>query len=745
MEHDDNIDPIARYETFFKEFTTDGLFKYRDMIEKMPMQGERSLEINFDDLWNFDPKLARQTLQSPLECINAASQAIGNVMVIEAEDYATYTFHARFINLPEAHRVHLRKIRAEHIGKLISVNGILTRASEVKPQLVVGIFKCRVCEEKISIIQGDYYTKPYQCTNNSCNRKGPFNFIAQESSFIDWQKIRIQEKPEELPAGQLPRSLDSYLKEDLVDTVRPGNRITAVGILYSAQDIGQRGSLKTFHLFLEVNSLDTSEIDTERLEITPEEEKLIEDLSQDEWIHRKIIHSIAPTIYGIENVKEAIAFQLFGGVTREQKDGSRFRGESHILLVGDPGTGKSMLLQYVSKIAPRGLYTSGKGATAVGLCVSADTNVFLSNSLQPISQIVEKEFESGDIQRYNSEIEYKENKSDLKAFHIDNFKLKSQEISKVWRIKSPNKLIKLITRTGRELKLTPETSILVINQNKGLIWKKSRELKEKDCIAVTRSLANTSSKKVPSIYELIRDYPSDIYLLNVKRELKNLIDKIKIKFKISIHELAIKLGLNESTIYRWLKEDTQGSTSLENFSKLCYFLDENVEKYLPDEFYVEIKKGQKFIIPKKLDGDWFYVMGLLMGDGRISIDKRESGYGGISIGFSNRENVLLNKFLEFFQNLGCKVTISEGSKERPAEYRIWSALISHIFSKFGLTPSPKADKISPNPDIIFYPKEYLFKFLRGLYDADGWIIVPTSSNSGTIGFSSTSKKLIQFV
>ena len=367
METEDDYDPIARYEDFFKEFTPDGRIKYRNMIEQMPGQDERSLLINFDDLWNHDPGLAERTLKAPLEHVQAAGQAIRNLMVIEAEDYAVHTFHARFVNLPEAHRIHLRKIRSDHIGKLISVSGILTRASEVKPQLTIGMFKCRSCGEKIDIVQGEYYTKPYQCTNNNCNRKGPFTFIAQESRFIDWQKIRIQEKPEELPAGQLPRSLDGYLKEDLVDMVRPGNRITAVGILYSAQDMGQRGTLKTFHLFLEINSIDTSEIDTERLEITPEEKEQIDKLSQDEWVHRKIIHSIAPTIFGYENVKEAIALQLFGGVTKEQKDGTKFRGGSHLLLVGDPGTGKSMLLQYVAKIAPRGLYTSGKGATAVGL------------------------------------------------------------------------------------------------------------------------------------------------------------------------------------------------------------------------------------------------------------------------------------------------------------------------------------------------------------------------------------------
>jgi replicative DNA helicase Mcm len=368
MGTEEEFDPITRYERFFKEFASeDGQIKYRTAIEKMPTQNERSIEINFDDLWNFDPELAKRTLEAPIQNIDAAEKAITNLMMIEAEDYAKHTFHARFVNLPDSHRVHLRKLRSEHIGQLIAVNGILTRASEVKPQLTLGIFECKACGERISIFQGDFYTTPYQCPNNQCNKKGPFTFINTESKFIDWQKIRIQEKPEELPAGQMPRSLDAILQEDLVDTVRPGNRITAVGILHSARDQGQHGSLKTFHIYLDVSSVDTSEIDTERLEITPQEAKLIEDLSKDEWIHRKIVRSIAPTIYGYDTIKEAIALQLFGGVTKDQRDGTKFRGDSHLLLVGDPGTGKSMILQYVSKIAPRGLYTSGKGSSAVGL------------------------------------------------------------------------------------------------------------------------------------------------------------------------------------------------------------------------------------------------------------------------------------------------------------------------------------------------------------------------------------------
>ncbi len=748
MAVEDDYDPIARYETFFKDFTLDGQIKYRTRIEQMPTQDERSLHINFDDLWNFDPGLAEGTLKAPLEHINAASQAIKRVMEIKAKDYSAYTFFARFDNLPEDHRVDLRKIRSDHLGKLISVSGILTRASEVKPQLTVGVFQCKnpQCNQEITVIQEDYFTKPYQCENNNCNRKGPFKFIAQKSKFIDWQKIRVQEKPEELPAGQLPRSLDAYLKTDLVDTVRPGNRITAVGILYSAQDMGQRGRLTTFHVFLEINSIDSSEIDTDRLEITPKEKEEILKLAKDEWIHRKIIHSIAPTIYGYENVKEAIALQLFGGVSREQKDGSKFRGESHLLLVGDPGTGKSMLLQYVSKIAPRGLYTSGKGTTAVGLCISADSSVFLSDGFQPISEIVESEFREGNIQKYNETIEYKNCNEELDALHLNNFKLNSTNISKVWKIKSPKKITRILSLTGRELKTTNETRILSIDRKKGIMWKQAKDLQPKDRIAVTRTLKNKSFKQVPPLYELIKDYQTDITILNMKRTVQELLTKIKSKLNLTIQKLAIKLNIDDSTIYRWINEESIGNISLNKLNKLCQLVDEDVQKHLPEELLLEIKKGQKLRLPKSLSKEWFYMMGLIIGDGRISVDRREEGYGGVTIGLSNRENVLLEKFYRFFRKVGLEPSISEGNKDRPQEYRVGSRLIFHIFSKFGITNSPKAANISPNTELLFYERKYLYYFLRGLYDADGWITSPKDGqNSTTIGFSSTSKPLIQFV
>ena len=364
------FDPIERFEDFIKSYRTeDGTYKYRVMLQKMSLTGSKSLIIDFEDLLRFDPELAKKTLENPEEFIESASRAIKNVMLIEDPDYAKKIekFYPRFKNLPE--KISLRKIRSHHIGQLVAIDGIITRASEVKPQLIEAVFECQRCHEKIVVLQEEgKYTPPVQCTNPTCRRKGPFKLIVEESKFIDWQKIRVQERPEDLPPGQLPRFIDAYLKDDLVDIARPGDRVTVIGILKTSPEFGQRGrKTATFRVFIETNYVELTEKEAERLEITPEEEQKILELAKDQWIHKKIIRSIAPSIYGYDDIKEAIALLLFGGVPKTLPDGMRIRGEPNILLVGDPGTAKSQLLRYVARIAPRGIYTSGKGSTAAGL------------------------------------------------------------------------------------------------------------------------------------------------------------------------------------------------------------------------------------------------------------------------------------------------------------------------------------------------------------------------------------------
>jgi replicative DNA helicase Mcm len=192
--------------------------------------------------------------------------------------------------------------------------------------------------------------------------------LEEQCKFKNTQEARVQERPEDLPPGQLPRYLDVRLEDDIVDSARPGDRVAVTSIVRAEkQYVGEKGRLRTFNLYLEANFVDVVGKETEVVEITREDEKKILEASKDPFVHRKLIMSLAPSIYGYGEIKEGILYLLFGGVSKHLPDGVSIRGDLNTLLIGDPGTAKSQLLQYVSRIAPRGLYTSGRGTTAAGL------------------------------------------------------------------------------------------------------------------------------------------------------------------------------------------------------------------------------------------------------------------------------------------------------------------------------------------------------------------------------------------
>jgi len=242
------------------------------------------------------------------------------------------------------------------------------RATPVKPMVTRAAFRCRRCSNIIVVDQTGFLMRGVGICPNCRSAKASFELLVDKSTFMDFQEVRIQERPEDLPPGQLPRSVDVRLVEDLVDAARPGDRVSVTGVVRAQQEvISRRARLRTFDMYLDANYLDVAGKEAEVVEITPEEEKAIRELATDPWIHQKLVRSLAPSIYGYDNIKEAILYLLFGGVPKHLPDGITIRGDANVLLVGDPGTAKSQLLQYVARIAPRGLYTSGRGTTAAGL------------------------------------------------------------------------------------------------------------------------------------------------------------------------------------------------------------------------------------------------------------------------------------------------------------------------------------------------------------------------------------------
>jgi replicative DNA helicase Mcm len=363
----ETIDPQERFQELFKRE------KYRQRISQMALAGKTSLIVDFEDILVFDNRLAEELLEKPDEYLTHANNAAYAQLQTEDPEYAEKvadkqeTVTVRLIQLVEV--AQLRKLGSDHIGRLVMIEGIVVRSTPVRPMVMRAAFKCKRCGEITPTNQtGQFLRAPFVCSNPQCGTKGLFDFVQEESTFIDSQDLRMQERPEDLPPGQLPRTLHIKLVgSEIVDVARPGDHVSTVGIVRAVSSTLPRvGKLRTFVLHVDANSIEVLGKEPEIALPSPEEEEKIRELAKDPWIHRKIMNSIAPSIYGYDHIKEAIMYLLFGGVPKNLPD-ITIRGEMNALLIGDPGTAKSQLLQYVARIAPRGLYTSGRGTTAAGL------------------------------------------------------------------------------------------------------------------------------------------------------------------------------------------------------------------------------------------------------------------------------------------------------------------------------------------------------------------------------------------
>ncbi|WP_062262993.1 minichromosome maintenance protein MCM [Methanoculleus bourgensis] len=333
----------------------------------------RSLIIDYRSILN--NRLAFELLRSPGKVIGDIRDAIIQNKLIKLKDGEDpERINIRFTNLPQ--RTDIRDIRAEQINTFVAIEGILRKTTEVRPRIVSAVFRCRSCGKLTDpVIQGyGRFDEPDFCPN--CERKTRLDLVMNRCRFVDTQKLRIQESPEGLRGGEQPQTLDVDATDDLTGQVAPGDRVVVNGILRSVQRVnyGQKSTL--FDIYLECNFIEIAEKEFEEIAISEEDEAEIKALARDPMIYKKITRSIAPTIYGTDDVKEAIALQLFGGIAKDMPDGSRLRGDIHVLLVGDPGIAKSQILRYVVKLSPRGIYTSGKSSTSAGLTATAVKDEF---------------------------------------------------------------------------------------------------------------------------------------------------------------------------------------------------------------------------------------------------------------------------------------------------------------------------------------------------------------------------------
>ncbi|QEF94184.1 minichromosome maintenance protein MCM [Methanothermobacter sp. KEPCO-1] len=362
----DKSKTLTKFEEFFS------LKKYKDRvfesIEKYP--NVRSIEVDYLDLEMFDPDLADLLIEKPDDVIRAAQKAIRNIDPLRKN----VDLNIRFSGVSNV--IPLRELRSKFIGKFVAVDGIVRKTDEIRPRIVKAVFECRGCMRLHEVSQStNMITEPSLCSE--CGGRS-FRLLQDESEFLDTQTLKLQEPLENLSGGEQPRQITVVLEDDLVDTLTPGDIVRVTGTLRTVRDERTR----RFKNFIYGNYTEFLEQEFEELQISEEDEEKIKELAADPNIYEKIIRSTAPSIHGYREVKEAIALQLFGGTGKELDDKTRLRGDIHILIVGDPGIGKSQMLKYVSKLAPRGIYTSGKGTSGVGLTAAAVRDEFGGWSLE---------------------------------------------------------------------------------------------------------------------------------------------------------------------------------------------------------------------------------------------------------------------------------------------------------------------------------------------------------------------------
>lgn len=328
--------------------------------------------IDFMELAEHSTVLSEELVKRPDETVQIIE------MAVEEIGLAT-NVRVRFFNIPKSHDILVRNIRSRHLNELIVIEGIIRQSSDVRPQVVNAKFECPSCGTIISVLQIEKkFREPSRC---SCGRRGGFKIISK--TMVDTQRLVIEEAPDMLSGGAQPKRINVFVKEDLVDPkmeerTTPGSRVKVIGVLKEVPVPLPSGGVSTrFELALEANNLIPLEETFDELDISEEEELIIQELAASPDIMEKLRGSIAPSVWGYEEIKEALLLQLFSGVMKRKKDGQISRGDIHIMLIGDPGVAKSVILGFIANISPKGRYVVGRSTSGAGLTASVVKDEYL--------------------------------------------------------------------------------------------------------------------------------------------------------------------------------------------------------------------------------------------------------------------------------------------------------------------------------------------------------------------------------
>ena len=347
---------------------TDSHFIYRQKIRQIVRENRQSLEVHFLHLCMYkNAVIGRWLADIPSEVLpllhEAASQVMASMFPRFAETHPN--IYVRIVGL--SIKDSIRNLRSMQLRSLINIDGVIVRRSSVFKQLLSLMFDCSLCNFIIGPLcqTGPKEVRPMVCPR--CQYKGPFKLNVLQSKYRSHQIMILQESPSSVPPGRLPRTMELHLTDDLVDKAKPGDDVDVVGVFCNSYDpvLHDKQGFPVFMTTIGVNNITLRHVESQK-ELLDEDYEKVRELASHPQIKEKLLKSVAPSMHGHGDVKLGILLSLLGGVTK-QHTGHRIRGDINVLLLGDPGTGKSQFLKWVERAAQRAVFTTGKGSSAVGL------------------------------------------------------------------------------------------------------------------------------------------------------------------------------------------------------------------------------------------------------------------------------------------------------------------------------------------------------------------------------------------
>ncbi|CAI0469756.1 unnamed protein product [Linum tenue] len=402
---------------FLREFVdANGEAKYMNILQDVANHKVRAVQIELDDVYNWtgaDEDFPKRVTENTRRYLGTFASAIDELMPEPTETFPDDDHDILMTQRsedptesadgsdqqqkmpPEIKRFYevyikaaskdkqliIRSVKASNIGHLVRVSGIVTRCSDVKPLMQVAVYTCEDCGFEIyQEVTARAFMPLFKCPSKRCvtnNRNGNLILQLRASKFQKFQEAKVQELAEDVPMGHIPRSMTIHFRGELTRKVAPGDIVELSGIFLPIPYTGFRAMRAGLvaDTYLDVMSVNHSKKRYEEYEQGGDEEEQIMRLAGDGDIYNKLARSLAPEIYGHEDIKKALLLLLVGAPHRKLKDGMKIRGDLHICLMGDPGVAKSQLLKHIINVAPRGVYTTGKGSSGVGLtaAVQRDT------------------------------------------------------------------------------------------------------------------------------------------------------------------------------------------------------------------------------------------------------------------------------------------------------------------------------------------------------------------------------------